>query len=75
MGDSNKISPEELQLITALINSARLQGITEISYKDLKVRFSPNAQAGEAGPVNFQRTQVAPSNSMTWNSNIALPKE
>lgn len=48
MSDSNsdKVTPQELQLVLQLIQNAKLDGLAEIEYKSLRVRFhAPTRQA------------------------------
>ncbi len=58
-------SRTDMQLVLELLKQAKALGIAEVSYGDLKVRFSPAAQSG-SGPVE-QRGMPAP---LTWGTNI-----
>lgn len=71
---SSKIDPSELQLITQLIASARLEGLLEIEYKGLRMRFSP--QAAQGGPVTIQKTTPRQAHApLTWGSSLPSLKE
>lgn len=75
MSDSSgKIDPSELQLITQLIATARLEGLLEIEYKGLRMRFSP--QAAKGGPVTIQQTAPRQAHApLTWGSSLPTLKD
>lgn len=54
MTDSNsdKVTPQELQLVLQLIQNAKLDGLAEIEYKSLRVKFhAPTRQALAQNPA------------------------
>lgn len=71
---SDKIDPSELQLISQLVSQARLEGLLEIEYKGLRMRFSPMSAQG--GPVTIQKTTPRQAHGpLTWSSTLPALKE
>ena len=64
-------SSTDLALVLELIKQAKSHGITEVTYGDLKVRFSPAALESGSGPVT-QRGMPAP---LTWGTSLKTPEE
>lgn len=64
---------DELRVMVELIKEARTQGIVELQYKDLKVRFSPQVQQGQAGPAAFSPAMPVRATAPTWNTTITVP--
>lgn len=72
-------SSSNLALVLELIKHAREHGITEVTYGDLKVRFSAQAQQTGTGPVGFSQGQlytqpVGPA-PLTWGATLHVPDE
>lgn len=59
-------SSSDLALVLELIKQAKAHGISEVTYGDLKVRFSPQAAESGSGPVT-QRGMPAP---LTWGTKL-----
>lgn len=64
-------SSSDLAMVLELIKQAKAHGITEVTYGDLKVRFSPQAAESGSGPVT-QRGMPAP---LTWGTTLKTPEE
>lgn len=65
---------EELRVMVELIKEARSNGIVELQYKDLKVRFSPAAQQGQPGAAQFSPAMPVRATAPTWQTSIQLPQ-
>jgi len=66
------MDPQELQFVTALINNARTQGVAEITYKGLTVKFR-HAPGTEVQTVQIPKRAPAQFN---WSTDLTpnLPK-
>lgn len=65
---------DELRVMVELIKEARTQGIVELQYKDLKVRFSPAVQQGQPGAAQFSPAMPVRATAPTWTTAIHLPQ-
>lgn len=57
---SEPITPQEHQLILQLIRDTKQNGITELSYKDLRIRFN-HTQEKAAGPAQSRWNTTLPN--------------
>lgn len=47
---SDKLTPDEINLMQLIIRDARLNGIAEIRYKELHIRFNIDKSQTKVGP-------------------------
>lgn len=74
---NSSLSPDEVQFVLALVREAKANGITEVSYKDLKLKISAKAQETGSGPVTFgtQNTHTIPAHTAhKWTTSIPFPE-
>ena len=65
---------DELRIMVELIKEARTQGIVELQYKDLKVRFSQQVQRGEPGSAQFNSAMPVRAAAPTWSTTLSIPE-
>ena len=67
-------STEDLKVMVELIKEARANGIVELQYKDLKVRFSPAVQQGQGGPVTISPAYAQQAQRANWHTTLTIPQ-
>jgi hypothetical protein len=65
---SAEITPNEREFVLQLLRDARLNGITELEYKGLKLRISPSAADNAQRTAYYATAQGKPP--MSWEAII-----
>ncbi len=68
------LRPDESQFVLQLLQYAKQYGITELHYRDLKIRLSHRAQQDGAGPVQISK-QAQHANGDNWATSFKFPSE
>lgn len=71
---NSSLSPDEVQFVLALVREAKANGITEVSYKDLKLKISAKAQETGSGPVTFGHAPAPSASPHKWTTSIPVPE-
>lgn len=72
--ETSGLSPDEVAFVLRLVADARASGITEIQYKELRLRVSLQAQQTGSGPVQIQNGARPVPAASSWNTTIKVPE-